>query len=59
MKILCQWEEEHQEVLQHSMVEKDKYIAYLMKITGPYAIKEKQKSDMKLWFIQQVQQVQG
>ena len=54
VQTLCQWEDEHQELLQHSMTEKDKYITYLVKITGPHALKEKQKSAMKAWFIQQI-----
>ena len=54
VKVFCAWEDDHQEILANSITDKNKHITYLVKLAGPSALKEKQKSELKTWFLQQL-----
>jgi hypothetical protein len=47
-RAFCVWEDQHSAAIH---ADKDRHIIYLVKITGPQAVKERQKQTFKSWLI--------
>ena len=54
IKTFCEWEEENEETIQSSMDKKDLFVQHMSKISR--GIKDKEKHELKSWFIRQFQQ---
>jgi hypothetical protein len=56
MRKFLEWEEEHQEEIESSAMEKNKQIMYMVKLTKPNALKEKTKQELRVWLYNIIKQ---